>query len=73
MPRKNKSPKPQKKESKVTKTAPNPRVVRTIEEFRAKYLPGDAKRESIRQMTPKETGEHLAKEILATTREALAG
>jgi len=44
----------------------------SIEEFRAKYLPGDERQRAARHMTPQEIGEDLARTSLTAAKHALS-
>jgi hypothetical protein len=47
--------------------------IASIGEFRAKYLPKDAKAQASHRMTPEEVGEDLARTSLTAAKQVLAG
>ena len=47
--------------------------VKTIDEFRAKYLPSDVRLRAAQRLTPQEAGEELARTSLSAAKEVLTG
>jgi len=62
-----------KRPRSAPKSSPEIREIRSIGEFREKYLPRDEVRRSAHHMTPMEVGEELARTSLTAAEHILAG
>jgi hypothetical protein len=69
--RNNRSNKRTKRSHDAAKSRPEFKEVVSIGDFRAQYLPADARQRIAHNMTPEEIGEDFARTSLAAAKEAL--